>query len=233
MTLREQLEAWLEWCDRDEEDMGGGKYLTPTEVRDMLKEGSTQTVTAEQVASIKAEAWDQGYWDGINGHTGPGNPYREPNVVPLRENEGEVMNTPAAEDEREVLRRVLEDAFWPFLAHDPSNPDAFWGGAVDRVIAKGFHLTPRNDVAEVKAEALAFVLRRHPDFHIGADGEPRCEGCTAVVSQNINDAHDGMRSHQAEKLHAAGFRLRPTPSVDEWARALWLADSPGRIGSIS
>lgn len=49
MTLREQLEAWLEWCDRNEEDMGGGKYLTPTEVRDMLKTEPTPTVTAEQV----------------------------------------------------------------------------------------------------------------------------------------------------------------------------------------
>lgn len=24
-----------------------------------------------------AKAWDEGYWQGINGHTGPGNPYRD------------------------------------------------------------------------------------------------------------------------------------------------------------
>lgn len=24
----------------------------------------------------RATAWDEGYWRGINGHTGPGNPYR-------------------------------------------------------------------------------------------------------------------------------------------------------------
>ena len=24
----------------------------------------------------EARAWDEGYWQGINGHTGPGNPYR-------------------------------------------------------------------------------------------------------------------------------------------------------------
>lgn len=27
----------------------------------------------------RAVAWDEGYWLGINGHTGPGNPYREGN----------------------------------------------------------------------------------------------------------------------------------------------------------
>jgi len=26
---------------------------------------------------VKQEAWDEGYWQGINGHTGPGNPYRD------------------------------------------------------------------------------------------------------------------------------------------------------------
>lgn len=39
-------------------------------------------------AEVKAEAWEEGYWQGINGHTGPGNPYREPNATHLRENGG-------------------------------------------------------------------------------------------------------------------------------------------------
>lgn len=26
---------------------------------------------------VKAEVWDEGYWQGINRHTGPGNPYKE------------------------------------------------------------------------------------------------------------------------------------------------------------
>ncbi|NYF29015.1 hypothetical protein [Microbacterium sp. JAI119] len=38
-------------------------------------------------ATRQADAWDQGYWLGINGHTGPGNPYRESNHVPLRGSE--------------------------------------------------------------------------------------------------------------------------------------------------
>lgn len=27
------------------------------------------------LTTVKAEAWDEGYWQGINGYTGPGNPY--------------------------------------------------------------------------------------------------------------------------------------------------------------
>lgn len=42
---------------------------------------------AKVVADAKAEAWDEGYWLGINGHTGPGNPYRERNSVAATPNE--------------------------------------------------------------------------------------------------------------------------------------------------
>lgn len=28
--------------------------------------------------------------------------------------------------DRDALIRVLQDAVWPFLAHDPENPDVFW-----------------------------------------------------------------------------------------------------------
>ena len=28
---------------------------------------------------------------------------------------------------RDEVTRVLEDAFWPFLAHSPADPDRFWG----------------------------------------------------------------------------------------------------------
>lgn len=37
------------------------------------------------------------------------------------------------EDGRASMRRTLEHAFWPFLAHDPAKPDLFWGQAVDSV----------------------------------------------------------------------------------------------------
>ena len=38
------------------------------------------------------------------------------------------------DDARAEMRRVLEDQFWPFLAHDPHDPERFWGLAVDAVM---------------------------------------------------------------------------------------------------
>ena len=40
----------------------------------------------------------------------------------------------AAGIDRAEVRRVLENEFWPFLAHDPHDPDRFWGLAVDAVM---------------------------------------------------------------------------------------------------
>lgn len=36
---------------------------------------------------------------------------------------------------RDEVTRVLKNEFWPFLAHDPANPDRFWGHATDAVMA--------------------------------------------------------------------------------------------------
>ena len=36
--------------------------------------------------------------------------------------------------DRAKARRVLENEFRPFLAHDPHDPDRFWGLAVDAVM---------------------------------------------------------------------------------------------------
>lgn len=36
-----------------------------------------ESVLAKRDAEVAAKAWDEGYWQGINGHTGPGNPYRD------------------------------------------------------------------------------------------------------------------------------------------------------------
>ena len=39
-----------------------------------------------------------------------------------------------ADDARAEMRRVLENQFWPCLAHDPHDPERFWGLAVDAVM---------------------------------------------------------------------------------------------------
>lgn len=40
---------------------------------------------AALIREAKAEAWGEGYWQGINGHTGPGNPYRDCGAAEYRE----------------------------------------------------------------------------------------------------------------------------------------------------
>lgn len=36
---------------------------------------------AELERRIAERAWEEGYWQGINGHTGPGNPYQTPSTT--------------------------------------------------------------------------------------------------------------------------------------------------------
>lgn len=64
----------------------------------------TQSTATDTVAS----AWDQGYWQGINGHTGPGNPYRDPNVAP---------STASGPTRSEVNWRKVADDLAERLAH--------------------------------------------------------------------------------------------------------------------
>lgn len=42
---------------------------------------------AEEIRKARAEGWTEGYWQGINGYTGPGNPYTLPNntTIPYTE----------------------------------------------------------------------------------------------------------------------------------------------------
>lgn len=36
--------------------------------------------------------------------------------------------------DRAEISYLLKREFWPFLAHDPANPDRFWGQATDAVL---------------------------------------------------------------------------------------------------
>lgn len=57
MTLRSDLERWLEYVDSDPEDMGGGKYLTPNEVRLILARDADQAPTDDERG---IETWTNG-----------------------------------------------------------------------------------------------------------------------------------------------------------------------------
>jgi len=50
------------------------------------------TPTAAEVREVAEKAWDEGYWLGINRHTGPGNPYAD--------RSGEVSNDVRPEEEQ-------------------------------------------------------------------------------------------------------------------------------------
>lgn len=45
-------------------------------------DAAVATSPADALEAVKAAAWDEGYWLGINGHTGPGNPYRRGTETP-------------------------------------------------------------------------------------------------------------------------------------------------------
>lgn len=48
--------------------------------------GRFQRWLAEVERAAAEKAWDEGYWQGINGYTGPGNPYRAEAYRQEREN---------------------------------------------------------------------------------------------------------------------------------------------------
>ena len=78
-----------------------------------------------------------------------------------------VTTTTTTEDmagiDRAEVRRVLENEFWPFLAHDPHDPERFWGLAVDAVM--GLLATARTRPTR---QQLIHVLRENdPDNYGG------------------------------------------------------------------
>ena len=64
--------------------------------------------------------------------------------------------------DRAKVRRVLENEFWPFLAHDPHDPDRFWGLAVDAVM--GLLATARTRPTR---QQLIHVLRENDPDNCG------------------------------------------------------------------
>jgi len=57
---------------------------------------------------------------------------------------------------RESLIRILQDAVWPFLAHDPANPDLFWGLMADKVEV---HFADNVERLRAQVAAVEDVLR--------------------------------------------------------------------------
>ena len=67
-SLRDKIaRALAEWH--------GGPDAEPW-IYDMHTESADAVLAVLDLDQARAVAWDEGYWLGINGYTGPGNPYR-------------------------------------------------------------------------------------------------------------------------------------------------------------
>ena len=71
--------------------------------------------------------------------------------------------------EREALVRVLQDAVWPFLAHDPANPDLFWGQMARKVEEHYAAEVDRLRAQVAAVEALADWLDAYTDQYYAAN----------------------------------------------------------------
>ena len=82
------------------------------------------------------------------------------------------------DDARAEMRRVLENEFRSFLAHDPHDPDRFWGLAVDAVMRAA---------ARAETTATEPCPDHNPVQH--RDGSPpwcpRC-GLTAAMTEPVS-----------------------------------------------
>lgn len=72
------------------ESIAGGTISVPGGYGELARDDAANIIhailpdLATRDAEIAAKAWDEGYWQGINGHTGPGNPYRDSGAAEYR-----------------------------------------------------------------------------------------------------------------------------------------------------
>ena len=90
--------------------------------------------------------------------------------------------------EREALVRVLQDAVWPFLAHDPANPDLFWGQMARKVEE---HYAAEVERLRAQMEAVKQVAARH-DRSRGA--------CVCSLCATLRDVHAWAESPTVSQI---------------------------------
>ena len=91
--------------------------------------------------------------------------------------------------DRAEVRRVLENEFWPFLAHDPHDPERFWGLAVDAVM--GLLATARTRPTR---QQLIHVLRENdPDNY---EPDPNTAAMCVLALARLAGRHDWTEADQ-------------------------------------
>lgn len=93
--------------------------------------------------------------------------------------------------ERAELIKVLQDAVWPFLAHDPDNPDLFWGQMARKVeehyvaeVKRLRRFIPPNGWAQFGTHANCRDAWLEFSEEVGEDGLPLWE--RVVVRQDLD-----------------------------------------------
>lgn len=113
------------------------------------------------------------------------------------------MVTADRDEARRQLLAVLQDAVWPFLDHDPYNPDVFWGLMADKVEA---HFAAERD--QLRTE-LADLL----------DGDPvpwlRMRDRALAAEREAAGLRAQVQAAGAEALNEAADEYA------KWSRAAW------------
>ena len=100
--------------------------------------------------------------------------------------------------DRAKVRRVLENAFWPFLAHDPHDPDQFWGLAVDAIMGllASRPMTNQPEPAELlPAESIALTVAL-AQVRRGDEPDPNTAAMCVLALARLAGRHDWTEADQ-------------------------------------
>ena len=112
----------------------------------------------------------------------------------------ETTTTPtedAAGIDRAEVRRVLENEFWPFLAHDPHDPDRFWGLAVDAVMGllATARTRPTAPAELLPAESIALTVAL-AQVRRGDEPDPNTAAMCVLALARLAGRHDWTEDDQ-------------------------------------
>ena len=93
--------------------------------------------------------------------------------------------------DRAEVRRVLENEFWPFLAHDPHDPDRFWGLAVDAVMGllATARARPTAPAELLPAESIALTVAL-AQVRRGDEPDPNTAAMCVLALARLAGRHD-------------------------------------------
>ena len=120
------------------------------------------------------------------------------------------------DDARAEMRRVLENEFRSFLAHDPHDPDRFWGLAVDAVM----RAAARAETTAAPAWPTAPLVWWEGEVWVrGDDGEYQTAGdywAKSHLDSTVQPVRAGARRFVREAIPVT---IVPTEAWETWKHA--------------